>query len=306
MSFLSWKPVLDAVSFVIAASGGVTLAARLFKRWQTADIAHVVWAIFSLIGVAFFSAFLVLGYAPLRFWPMTLLGTAFTGLVLYRSADRIRRWRHGQIIRPSRRLNVLIIALYIACLHAGAVTVWTIPPPNPPLASVSIWKPSPGLVNQLAPETGWEGYNFRQPPGFALTMRQNRVLRSVADIYEWDGPIRPDETRAIFVVRIIHPQPGYYPNDNLTELLSQRSEAYSDTHRNYTASGIQFGNLNGLEFSRLHWQGFWPRTRKVDNGLIYLTTIPEAIITITASDAEPYQQTTLPLCEAAALTFHKT
>ena len=307
MSFAALKPILTVLSFVVAASGGVALGARLFKRWQTADVAHVIWSASGLVGLAFFSYFVTQGYAPAQFQIAIVISVLFCVLSLYRSADRVQRRRRGQSIKRNVRLNWSITALYLAAIGAGIVALHGISPPtpNPPLASLPTWRPQAASLPQLGSEVQIEGHGVRPPRGYFFSQRQKQVGNASVTWYDWSSPNRRGGTAAVFRIRIAHASAGFSPNGNSVTFLNQASEAIADTHGNYTASGIQSGNLQGTAFSRFYWKGVWQQYNKESHGLVYLTTTPNAVITIYGTDAEPESQSTLPVFEAAALTFHK-
>lgn len=63
--------------------------------------------------------------------------------------------------------------------------------------------------------------------------------------------------------------------------------------------------MQGAAFARIFWKGVRTRNNRSSRGLVFVTTDRQELITISGTDAEPHAQSTLPMCEAAALTFHK-
>ena len=70
-------------------------------------------------------------------------------------------------------------------------------------------------------------------------------------------------------------------------------------------SEIERGQIDGLTFVRAHWEGTERTTKYKMRGFIYVAAAGPGMIYISSKDTAPEHLQSLPLAEAAALTFRK-
>ena len=298
----------NALSCIFASLFLVEVVAQQCKKFQWSNVARLITNSIGLLGI--------IGSLILMIWlrlhsPSLLLllsaGGVLSCLNLIRLVPRMRRRRMGLPARPRNlTLDILIVGLSLLLLW---VCFFRMPTGSGTLGvsttNLPVWKPQPVLLNRLGPEVQIGGYSVRPPPGLMLTRTRSQAKEAVSDFYIWRGTKRADRTRSTFAIEISYPQPDYNTDLDIAAVLRKTAARDGSRHLNFVTSTSTLGNVQGVPFGRLYWVGFWFPTRSQNHGLIYLTSNPQAVITIRGTDAEPYSKMTLPDLEAAALTFRK-
>ncbi len=179
----------------------------------------------------------------------------------------------------------------------------------------SQWKPDPKLLSQLGPARQFGGFSMRVPVGFKSFTPKTLSDRGSITSYTLKSPTRSDGTFLILFVIIGSAASGYHTGTP-DELLN--SNGGLDGKPNLTKSDIENGKANGLELSREYFKytasltDLYARYHADTNdshiihGFHYVTTDGQTDAIVVAVDAEPYNATSLPLAEAAALTLRRT
>ena len=164
-------------------------------------------------------------------------------------------------------------------------------------------------------EVTLNGYGLTVPAGMELT-RSGKLTPTIDRItLRWHGPLRPDQrgvpladqSRTALVWELLQARPGV-PNttlDHLASVLARDSYNGATRHSQYVATPVETCRVHGLPAVRYYWKGVFPLTHKTNHGFVYYVNDARTVIYLRATDAEPFSTTTLPLCEKAALSFHK-
>ena len=296
------------LSWVFAGLFFIEVVALLYKKFQWSDIARLIansmgllWIIGCLILMIWFR------HRSTGLLLLLLAGGILSCLNLIRLVPRMRRRKMGL---PARSRNP-VLDICITALSLIMLWVYFFRLPTGTINSgvttnnLPVWKPQPAVLNSLSPEVHINGYSVRPPQGLIMTRTKLQAKEAVRNFYIWKGTKRADKTRSIFAIEISYPQPGYNTDMDIATVLKKTAARDGSRHMNFISSTTTLGNVQGVPFSRLYWIGFWSPTRSQNHGLIYLTSNPQAVITIRRTDAEPYSKLTLPDLEAAALTFRR-
>lgn len=183
------------------------------------------------------------------------------------------------------------------------------PPPVPPAGQIA---PAPGLIDNAPAvstesEVTLDGYGMTVPAGMKRERIVERSASSIETTLRWLGPLRPDKTRTRIIWHSFKAQPGVsgIETARLPKLLAAYMEHNATLYPGQVLSPLQPFALHGLPAVRGYWKGFSPEIQKTDHGFVYIVGEAQNIIYIRAFDCEPYNKKSLPLCEKAALTFHK-
>jgi hypothetical protein len=208
----------------------------------------------------------------------------------------------------SRRFPIPIGPLVLAplCCLAGCLR----PPPDLlPDKSLTrpakTWKADPKLLDLLAEETTLEGLRFRPPIGYQPF---NVPLRS-GHASGWIGSKRKDGAPASIVVSVI---PGKVDNEVALSLILDGSlTPYKHRHaKDWTRSDPKRGKIADLACLRSHWSGTCTEGQpqligKPVRGIVFVGAYGDKVVQVLIKGAVPEDETSLPLCEASALTLHK-
>ncbi len=299
----------NVLSCIFAGLFLIEVIALLYKKFQWSDMARLITNSIGLLWIIVILILMIwLRLRSTSLLSLLLAGGVLSCLNLIRLIPRMRR----KMGMPARSRN---LALDISITALSLILLWVcffrLPTPTRPGAlgvtttNLPIWKPQLAVLNKLSPEVQIGGYSVRPPHGLMLTRTKFQAKEAVRNLYIWKGTKRADRTRSIFAIEISYPQPGYNTDMDIATVLRKTAARDGSRHLNFVTSTTTLGNVQGVPFSRLYWVGFWSPTRSQNHGLIYLTSNPQAVITIRGTDAEPYSKLTLPCLEAAALTFRR-
>jgi acetyl esterase/lipase len=173
-----------------------------------------------------------------------------------------------------------------------------------PKAEPAAWTPDAAKLTELAdrkeipqnpgcsiqPPKGYEQQPFQGRPGVPLTGAR------------WNSPRRSDGTQTQLLVVIGRRPPAEKPaplDQFAIDFLKSREQHVGPLQK----QPIEYGTINGLPVGRVRWSAEHPVTKRKTHGFVYVATPGQLDIMIDSQDIEPYQASTLPLAEAAALTF---
>lgn len=176
------------------------------------------------------------------------------------------------------------------------------------------WKPNPALVGDLAPEVTLQGYSIRPPQGYES--RQADALRILqpfgVDMYLWHNAQENPDASGLSVQIIKRRN-----LDTATDVLDYELNLSKQDMEKFAHSKPETGKVNGIIFARAYWQGDekHPSGTYTRRGFSYASTSSGQGIYISGYDRvpcnsepckyQPIDQMTLPVAEAAALTFRK-
>ena len=201
-------------------------------------------------------------------------------------------------------LSIFFLVVCFVCLYRKSQIQQVLP----------VWQPNPALMSSLGPEVSVQGYGMRLPNGYEAQYADllGNLQAFGLDMYRWHNDRHAPNASGIelTVVRRIN---LHTPADTARYAL----EAQKKGMDNFFSSSVEEGQINGLPFARVHWQGTEKRSSslQVNDGFIYATNDWTKGIIITGYDSvpcsgEPCQyapmgQPVLPFIEAAVLTLHK-
>ena len=222
---------------------------------------------------------------------------------------------------PTRRIPALTYgristSLLLGCLLGSGCARQSA---DAPTHSLSEWRAlqNPPRAPEMSSdaEVTLNGYGLTAPAGMELT-RSGKLTPTIDWItLRWHGPLRPDQagiplanqSRTALVWELLQARPGVPGTtlDRLASALAQDSLNNAARHSQYVATPVETCSVHGLPGFRYYWKGVFPLTHKMNHGFVYYVNDARTVIYLRSTDAEPFSTTTLPLCEKAALTFHK-
>ncbi len=168
-------------------------------------------------------------------------------------------------------------------------------------ASAGAWSPDKASLRQLKPAESVGKYQIRPPAG-STVQRKSASDGSRASI--WAGAARPDQTRPSFMVFFVSPPPG--SKYTLSQVFNILQSVTRHNYSHWTQTPTQQGTVSDLRCLRCYWQGTKIEDGRPQHGFSYLLDDGGKFVQLTSRDADAYQKSTLPLAEAAALTFKKS
>jgi hypothetical protein len=170
---------------------------------------------------------------------------------------------------------------------------------KPPLPH---WLPDKELVKSLAPTVKIAGYILQPPKGYK--MRMGSPPQGVAAM-AWAGEKRDDGTRPTLIFSLIDMDARdlqqYTIEDLADKLLGGVKRRRTEWQQGKTERGI----VNGMTFARISWTGTESEQKHKMRGFIYVALDGDSIIQLTSQDVLPVANQSVPLAEAAVLTFKK-
>jgi hypothetical protein len=167
------------------------------------------------------------------------------------------------------------------------------------------WRPDAKLLSQLQPERQFAGFSMRVPLGFTVEEHDHDPL-AAGQITQFlvKGPTRADGTFLAIFVTVGVAAPGFDTGSTDTLLAGN---SVINSKEGLTKSEPQDGQTDGLSMTRQYFKyRFDPGSSHWIHGFHYATTDGHTDAMVAAIDAEPYNATSLPLAEAAALTLRRT
>jgi hypothetical protein len=225
------------------------------------------------------------------------------------SGFKERRRLRGKRAKASGPLVNAAIAVFalLALGVAGLVAYQKRHPSEPPGGGAAApetpvqffdWEPDPDLVEQLGREVDLTGYKVRPPALYKQTLPDEEPPGAL--VTAWAGAPRGDGSKPIFEVRIMPTPAGQRDPaaaiDAYLESVRSRRAEFSQTQ-------TDAGRIAGRVFGRARWIGAIVGTGQKIHGFCFATTDRQKLILLIGQDAEPHQEQSLRLAEAAAMTF---
>jgi hypothetical protein len=172
---------------------------------------------------------------------------------------------------------------------------------EPSRGSLAKWQTSPELLPQLAPPQELLGYQYQPPKGYGVASREERGgTQSVI----WAGPQRADGSAPKFWVMVgrMAPKEVGMPLPQSCGILIA---AAKQTLLGVTETKGEFGEVNGLTFYRMTFEGRERATPVKGHAVVYHAQDGQQYIHVMGIDTEPHHAETRPLFETAARTIRK-
>ena len=163
------------------------------------------------------------------------------------------------------------------------------------------WVPTKSILEKLSAPTSIGAYEIRSPKGYEAKTREggNGFKMTL-----WFGPQRANGTRAGLTL-VVMPEPPTDVKPTLEELMRLALEDQKGLRTEWKVSPSERGDINGIRFMRAYWSGASRQYKQSLRGFIYVAQVGKRFVQIGGQDVEPYQKETLPLVEAATMTFKK-
>ena len=192
---------------------------------------------------------------------------------------------------------LVLIAVPLGCNKAGDGRQ------NSKDASLANWQSASEISGQLGEEQAVEGYAVRPPKGY--TKSEAPGGPPGAKMIAWAGARRSDGT-APSVTMMVGIPPAGVTLPGLDEMLAQQLDSVKKRRQNWTQSVPEKGLIGGVTFARARWTGVDPASGRKMQGVCYSALDGRTVIQFQTQDIEPQHEQSLPLGEAAALSFKKT
>lgn len=181
----------------------------------------------------------------------------------------------------------------------------TIPPAGQVAPDPRLAENAPAMSTET--EVTLDGYGMMVPAGMKRERIFKRSSSSTETTLRWLGPLRPDKTRTRISWHCFQANANVLglATERLPQLLAAYMQHNATLYPGQVTSPLQRFALHGLPAVRCYWKGFSPEIHKTDHGFVILTADEQAANYIRAFDCEPHNKKSLPVCEKAALTFHK-
>ncbi len=151
------------------------------------------------------------------------------------------------------------------------------------------------------------GYGITVPPGMVLTRSGGMTTNASRFTFRWQGATRANGSRTNIVWELFQALPGVpaMKPARVPRLLASDLQNNAGRHTQFVASRIEPVTVHGLHAFRYYWKGVLPLTQHLNHGFVYFIGDKRNLTYIRATDGDPYSKESLPLCEKAALSFHK-
>ena len=207
----------------------------------------------------------------------------------------------------NRLASRLLLCLFAVCALPSLCAAQTTQSSAP-----AVWKPDPKLLAQLGPEVTVGDYKIRPPQGY--TLQPEPQIRDPSNLftcktYKYKSQTRADGSRAILLVVFETAHPNT-PISTVQQSINLWSQGIKNALKNCATSPAEQGFIAELPFVRDYYTATNPQSGQMLHGFTYImldgnTTIHLVAADNLAGDKKPYSIDTLPLAEAAALTFRK-
>lgn len=164
-----------------------------------------------------------------------------------------------------------------------------------------VWKSDSAQVGNLGAEFTIQDHGVSPPRGYAMQTKEHATRRIVA----WTGKQRSDGTRPGFSIIIVTPHSGPSTDLTMDDALKMFMDETKSDMINWKQSAAEHGRINGSEFVRAYWSGTDKASGAPLRGFYYGSVDAKSYYTLDGQDVGTYAGKTLPLLEAAALTFRE-
>lgn len=194
------------------------------------------------------------------------------------------------------RYSLVAVAMFVlvGAMPQGKANVQTDKP-------LPVWKANAALLSKLGAEFTIDGYAIRPPRGYKMVSQKSGVMQANL----WKGDVRDNGTAPGLVLLVSTPPPGEKKLPTIEQALDMYLADIERNRKEWQRTKAERGTVNGLTFVRARWSGTDLQRGFPVNGFGYVFTDGKAYYTIGGQDIRPNGVTTLPLLEAAALTFRK-
>lgn len=181
---------------------------------------------------------------------------------------------------------------------------------HPASETADSWKPEAALMSNLAQEIQVSGYAFRLPDGYSEVAQPPEIVAQRQrgfNSHLYGSGRRSDGTASALGFTIATPPPGITGTISLDDALEGTLARKKHQWQNFIESPIQDGQINALAFKRVYFKGMVSGAAgtRMAHGFAYVAIDGKNIISFQAEDAEPYNDQSIPIAQAAVLTLHR-
>jgi hypothetical protein len=173
-------------------------------------------------------------------------------------------------------------------------------------APAAEWKPDAKAVRQLGPSVKLDSYTIRIPKGYEL--QETPPAPFGAKFWAWAGPARADGTKAQLLMNLLPIAPAQREQAKrltLEQLAEKRIAAIRGQRTDWKQEKTEKDVINGLTFARIRWEGTEPKNQWDMRGFVYVARDGDTILYLSSQDLKAPGAQTLPLADAAVLSFKK-
>lgn len=212
----------------------------------------------------------------------------------------------------TRAVGLLVVAVSLGgCQNAGVTgtsdTGGASGPPHssPQQTKLPDWTSDPKLTAQLTQSVD----STKLVPRFTIKIPNDfqiqRDERTGSKLFLFRGPQHKDGTLPAFSISTIPTTLGKKIPVTVEEgfKLSMNAVRRGGRQEQWTNTLTQRGCINGQEFLRSYWSGMEASHHKLTHGVVYATVADGYFITLQGQDFEGFSPVTLPVMEAATMTF---
>jgi hypothetical protein len=199
-----------------------------------------------------------------------------------------------------------LLTLAVGCRPEGQPKPAPVNSPQTKAVQVAGWLPRAQLFDKLGPEQIIGKLRLRPPANYTFVDWSNHSPKSLI----WAGPDKNGETFATLSIMAM-PNSAVGQKRDLEAAFGTTLAEIEKRRSTWTCSDPETGRIGNLEFIRARWDGVCKTGRKELigkhlHGVVYVAWDAEEVIQIMLEDVEPFWEESLPVCEAAALTFRKS
>lgn len=161
------------------------------------------------------------------------------------------------------------------------------------------WTPDPSMQAKLTGEQQAGMFTIRAPKGW---IRQEKDGSNGETGVAWVTEPRTDASHCYMMLTY---EPALQGDTRpLDELIQDYIPDAAKGKSDFVVTPPQDGTISGTAFARVYWKGTGRDGRKM-HGFIYTSHFGDVIVEINSQDLDTYRTRTLPLAEAAAMTFRR-
>jgi hypothetical protein len=168
------------------------------------------------------------------------------------------------------------------------------------------WMASPAALKQLGVAESVDTYSIRIPKGYEL--QQGKNTPPGVQAWAWTGPARSDGTKSSITMMLISLTPQQaeqFKALSLEQLTEKLLGGVKRQRTNWKQEKAEKGEINGLKFARIRWEGTEPTKNWDMRGFIYVARDGNSIVQLASQDLSTESRKSLALAEPSVLTFKK-
>ena len=161
-------------------------------------------------------------------------------------------------------------------------------------------------LRELGSAVSIEGYVVRPPQGYERFEMSLPGAPPGMQVLPWRGVEREDGSIPVFTVQLaLRPADATGPGETASAGLRAAIQGMSSRFSGLQSSAEEKGHVGETEFVRTRFSGTETNSGHKFHGFMYVGLDDRAAYFITGMDVEPHHTQSLPIMEAAAMTFSR-